>query len=242
MNGLQLITLDLDNTLWDVEKTIRAAEQELVQWLAQHASSAHKIYTSSDIVDLRNKTLEQHPNLRHDLSRLRIEILFSVMRAAHYPTDDARSLAETAFEVFFAGRNRVAFFPYALEMLKALSARYPIYALTNGNADVTRAGISPYLQGAISSAGVGVSKPDPRMFQAALDQAGVKANHCVHIGDHLDDDINGANSVGMHSIWVNLNNAQTVDEDSRPRWVVTHLSEVEGAVTAIEAGLVHNPK
>ena len=114
--------------------------------------------------------------------------------------------------------------------------------MTNGNADVTRTGISHFLQGAISSAGVGVSKPDPRMFQAALDQAGVKANHCVHIGDHLEDDINGANDVGMHSIWVNLNNAQTVDDDSRPRYVVTHLSEVESAVSAIEAGVVNNPK
>ena len=44
MNSLKLVTLDLDNTLWDVEKTIRAAEQELVQWLAQHAGAAHKIY------------------------------------------------------------------------------------------------------------------------------------------------------------------------------------------------------
>ena len=101
MNSLQLITLDLDNTLWDVEKTIRAAEQELVQWLAQHASAAHKIYSSSDMLELRNQTLQQHADLRHDLSRLRIEILFNVMRAAQYPAAEARELAEAAFEVFF---------------------------------------------------------------------------------------------------------------------------------------------
>lgn len=242
MNGLRLVTLDLDNTLWDVEKTIRAAEQELVQWLAQHARPAHDIYTSSDILDLRNQTLERHPDIRHDLSRLRIEILFSVMRAAQYPVDEARKLADAAFEVFFAGRNRVAFFPHALEMLRALSARYPIYALTNGNADAKRTGISPYLQGAISSADVGASKPDPRMFQAALDRAGIEAQHCVHIGDHIEDDINGANAVGMHSIWVNLNNTQTVDEGSEPGHQVHHLSEVMGAIAAIEATLANNPK
>ena len=238
MNSLKLVTLDLDNTLWDVEKTIRAAEQELVQWLAQHAGAAHKIYSSSDMVELRNQTLQQHANLRHDLSRLRIEVLFNVMRAAQYPEDEARKLAEAAFEVFFAGRNRVVFFPHALEMLQTLSARYPIYALTNGNADTTRTGISQYLRGAISSAQVGASKPDPRMFQAALDQAGVQAHQCVHIGDHLDDDIKGANAVGMHSIWVNLHNTQSVDKTLQPRFEVTHLSEIVSTVASIESTLI----
>ena len=227
MNSLKLVTLDLDNTLWDVEKTIRAAEQELVQWLAQHAGAAHKIYSSSDMVELRNH-----------LSRLRIEILFNVMRAAKYPADEARKLAEAAFEVFFAGRNRVVFFPHALEMLQTLSARYPIYALTNGNADTTRTGISQYLRGAISSAQVGASKPDPRMFQAALDQAGVQAHQCVHIGDHLDDDIKGANAVGMHSIWVNLHKTQSVDKTLQPRFEVTHLSEIVSTVASIESTLI----
>ena len=238
MNSLKLVTLDLDNTLWDVEKTIRAAEQELVQWLAQHAGAAHKIYSSSDMVELRNQTLQQHENLRHDLSRLRIEVLFNVMRAAQYPEDEARKLAEAAFEVFFAGRNRVVFFPHALEMLQTLSARYPIYALTNGNADTTRTGISQYLRGAISSAQVGASKPDPRMFQAALDQAGVQAHQCVHIGDHLDDDIKGANAVGMHSIWVNLHKTQSVDKTLQPCFEVTNLSEIVSTVASIEATLI----
>ena len=238
MNSLKLVTLDLDNTLWDVEKTIRAAEQELVQWLAQHAGAAHKIYSSSDMVELRNQTLQQHANLRHDLSRLRIEVLFNVMRAAQYPEDEARKLAEAAFEVFFAWRNRVVFFPHALEMLQTLSARYPIYALTNGNADTTRTGISQYLRGAISSAQVGASKPDPRIFQAALDQAGVQAHQCVHIGDHLDDDIKGANAVGMHSIWVNLDKTQSVDRALQPSFEVTHLSEIVSTVASIEATLI----
>jgi HAD superfamily hydrolase (TIGR01509 family) len=242
MNSLQLITLDLDNTLWDVEKTIRAAEQDLVQWLAQHASAAHKIYSSSDMLELRNQTLQQHADLRHDLSRLRIEILFNVMRAAQYPAAEARKLAEAAFEVFFAGRNRVVFFPYALEMLQTLSARYPIYALTNGNADTERTGISQYLQGAISSAQVGASKPDPRMFQTALDQAGVKAHQCVHIGDHLDDDIKGATAVGMHSIWVNLHKTQEVEKALTPSFEVNHLSEIVSAVASIEAALSESLK
>ena len=171
------------------------------------------------------------------LSGLRIEILSNVMRKAQYQEQEARNLAEAAFEVFFAGRNRVAFFPGALEMLKTLSERYPVYALTNGNADASRTGISPYLKGAISSALVGASKPDPSMFHAALNQAGTSAQYCVHIGDHLHDDIRGADAVGMHSIWVNLQQSERADSDPSPTREVNQLSDIAAAVTAIEASL-----
>ena len=131
----------------------------------------------------------------------------------------------------------MAFFPGALEMLKTLSERYPVYALTNGNADASRTGISPYLKGAISSALVGASKPDPSMFHAALNQAGTSAQYCVHIGDHLHDDIRGADAVGMHSIWVNLQQSERADSDPSPTREVNQLSDIVAAVTAIEASL-----
>jgi putative hydrolase of the HAD superfamily len=237
LSRLQLITLDLDNTLWDVGTTIRAAEQDLVAWLKTHANPAHDIYTSQALAELRTQTLQKHPDLQHDLSQLRIEILFNVMQAANYREHQARDLALAAFEVFFAGRNRVTFFPGAIEMLQALSDRYPVYALTNGNADTTRTGISAYLKGAISSALVGASKPDPSMFHAALTKAGVSAQQCIHIGDHLHDDIRGASDVGMHSIWVNLQQAELSNSDPQPSHEVNHLDDINAAVTAIEKSL-----
>jgi len=239
MSRIQVITLDLDNTLWDVEKTIRAAERDLIDWLKQQAEPAHEIYTSDALMGLRDQTLQQHPSIRHDLSQLRIEILTNVMRAAHYSESDAKNLAQAAFEVFFAGRNRVVFFDGALEMLQALSARYPVYALTNGNADTERTGISKYLQGAISSAQVGASKPDPSMFHTALTQAGASAQQGVHIGDHLQDDIAGASNVGMHSIWVNLQASVLSDDDPSPSHEVTHLRDIDHAVAAIEKNFLN---
>ena len=109
MSRLQLITLDLDNTLWDVEKTIRAAERDLIAWLKTHAEPAHQIYVSNDLAALREQTLQQQPNLRHDLSRLRIEILSGVMRKAQYQEHEARNLAEAAFEVFLLGATASRF-------------------------------------------------------------------------------------------------------------------------------------
>jgi putative hydrolase of the HAD superfamily len=42
------------------------------------------------------------------------------------------------------------------------------------------------------------------MFTTVLEKAGVTPEQCIHVGDHLTDDIYGANNVGMHTLWVNL--------------------------------------
>jgi FMN phosphatase YigB (HAD superfamily) len=66
------------------------------------------------------------------------------------PANDP-ALAEPAFEVFFAERNRVTLFDDALPALEFLAARYPLVSLSNGNADVNRVGLGAYFQAAITA-------------------------------------------------------------------------------------------
>ena len=49
----------------------------------------------------------------------------------------------------------------------------------------------------VSSADVGLHKPDPRIFELALERLGVSARYAAHVGDHLYADVLGAESVGM---------------------------------------------
>ncbi|MCS7048588.1 MAG: HAD-IA family hydrolase [Verrucomicrobiae bacterium] len=49
---------------------------------------------------------------------------------------------------------------------------------------------------------VGVEKPHPAIFQSALTSAGVPAETAVHFGDSLEDDIAGAEAVGMRAVHV----------------------------------------
>ena len=107
---------------------------------------------------------------------------------------------------------------------------YRLFALTNGNANIDRVGIGRYFEGAVSSADVGASKPDLKMFHAVLNRAGVAANRAVHIGDHLSDDILGANNAGMLSIWYNHNGAFTNDSASAPSGEVHKLSELPESI------------
>lgn len=54
----------------------------------------------------------------------------------------------------------------------------------------------------VSSAEFGVMKPDPRIFQEALDQMQVTAAEAVMVGDSLPHDVLGARQVGMRGVWL----------------------------------------
>ena len=235
MPDIQLLTLDLDNTLWDVDAIIIKAEQDLRSWLTANAPESMAFYTQEHLPEFRKAVVDTHPSMVHDLSFMRIEVLNQVMLAAGFEEIESRSLAEGAFEVFFEGRNRVQFFPGALESLETLSQRYTMYALTNGNADIERAGLGHLLDGAISSADVGKSKPSKEMFHAPLEKLGLNPEQTIHIGDNPIDDIQGAHAIGMHTIWVNLNQASLSEDAVQPHQEIAHLDELVDAIDRIHS-------
>lgn len=84
----------------------------------------------------------------------------------------------------------------ALPALTWLSARFRIVALTNGNADVHRGRHRAFLRRRRQPGVGGVGKPDPRMFEAGAQAAGVAPSQVLHIGDDAHRRA-GALAVGM---------------------------------------------
>jgi putative hydrolase of the HAD superfamily len=78
--------------------------------------------------------------------------------------------------------------------------------LTNLAKDVDsicdKLGLKPYLDFIVSSGEVGVDKPAPRFFLAALEKAGVEPQKVVHVGDQYQLDIVGARGVGISPILI----------------------------------------
>jgi putative hydrolase of the HAD superfamily len=54
-----------------------------------------------------------------------------------------------------------------------------------------------------ASARVGFEKPHPAIFEYALEQAGVAPGEAIHVGDHLDADVAGAQGVGIGPVLIN---------------------------------------
>lgn len=225
---VRAITLDLDDTLWPIWPTIARAEVVMQAWLAEHApATATLCQQSGNLRATRERMGRERPDLAHDLSALRRESI----RALLLQAGDDPMLAEPAFEVFFAERQRVELFADALPALAWLSARYPVVALSNGNADLQRVGIAGHFRVAISAREFGVGKPDPRIFHAAADAAGVPAHAVLHIGDDVHLDAVGALEAGMQAAWINRDARDWPHERWHPH--VT-LSDLQALVAVLE--------
>lgn len=237
MSSIALITFDLDNTLWDVDQVVRRAEVRMRTWLAERVPVFVDRFPPEAMANLRASVLAAEPGLRHDLSKFRERLLFTALRQCDLSDANAASFAAGAFAEFYAARHEVEFFPDALATLAELATRFSLAALTNGNADFARLGLDRYFSFGFNAAAVGASKPAPDMFEAALRHAGVAASAAIHVGDHLIDDVQGANAVGMHTVWVNLSGNAAAPESHAPSREVHRLADIPAAVDAISAGL-----
>jgi len=230
--SIQLITFDLDDTLWSVQPVIAHAEQQLQEWLAQQAPHLGVVDVPR-LHSLRAAVLKQTPELVHRVSELRYQVLLNACLEAGDAMSVAQETAETAFQVFLAARQNVQLYADAKPVLQQLANRFVLGALSNGNADVRRVGLGDYFSFALSADALGVSKPDPSVFFAALARAQVPAQRAVHIGDNPHDDIFGAQRVGMRTIWFNPQQ-QPWQGEQAPDVQVQKLSQLPQAVLALQ--------
>lgn len=162
-----------------------------------------------------------HPGLAHDLSALRRETIRAALRQA----GEDEALTEQGFEVFFAERQRVELFEDAVASLEFLSARLPVVALSNGNANLRTIGIDRYFRCSISAREFGVAKPDPRIFLEAARVLDVAPEAVLHVGDDATLDAHGALGAGMQAVWLNRAGADWPHE-ARPHATVRDLAEL----------------
>jgi putative hydrolase of the HAD superfamily len=61
-------------------------------------------------------------------------------------------------------------------------------------------GLLPLVDAVVSSAEVGVLKPHPAPFERALELAGVSAADAWHVGDSVEEDVEGARAAGIRAV------------------------------------------
>jgi len=134
----------------------------------------------------------------------------------------ARRFVDDALDVL--GRNR--------PILARLGRRYRLGVVSNfyGNlAAVCRdAGIAALFGVLVDSTQAGVSKPDPRIFELALDGLGVSATEAVFVGDSPGRDMHGARRTGMRHVWLGGEAATMAAPCCPGDPVVRSLVEIEG--------------
>jgi HAD superfamily hydrolase (TIGR01509 family) len=91
---------------------------------------------------------------------------------------------------------------HALERLRDAGLLLGVVSNSDGRADeaLQAAGLRQYFDSVIDSSVVGVEKPDPRIFRAALDALGVTAGETLYVGDIYEIDIEGARAAGIEAV------------------------------------------
>ena len=132
------------------------------------------------------------------------------------------------------------FFDDAEPTLKALSKYCEMGIIANQSEDVAelieRSGLGKFFKVQTISSSVKLKKPDSKIFELALNQAGNSPKDCIMVGDRLDTDICPANKLGMttirttHSLFA-LQVPSRICE--QPTYTVAHLSEIPKILESI---------
>jgi putative hydrolase of the HAD superfamily len=98
-------------------------------------------------------------------------------------------------------------YPDAIPALRELRDRgLRLVAVSNWDcslpAVLERCGLGELLDGAVSSAVAGARKPDPAIFEPALELAGCEPDEALHVGDTREEDVEGARAAGIRPLLI----------------------------------------
>jgi len=198
---IKVITFDLDDTLWDVRPALVKAEAAQNAWLDTHYPDTRNQQNPEELTRVRRQVLHERPDLAHNISAFRQQVLTRLLLASGVPPDEAENAAQQAFQAFINKRNDVDLFPQSVPVLTALSTSYSLGALTNGNADVNKTPLGGFFDFALKAEDVGAAKPETALFDHAMRTAGVGPGEMLHVGDSHDHDVTGAYRAGVRSVW-----------------------------------------
>lgn len=204
----QHIFFDLDNTLWDFDRSSILAFNKiydifnLIDYGIPSASDFHHTY-----FEYNNRLWELYRQGKIDKEFLKNErFRLPLEDYGIYDENLAHELGESYTD--FAARS-VALVPNTIEILTYLKNKgYKTHLITNGFLEVQSikmqaSGLDKYIDETFVSEVVGYKKPDHRIFYHAIEKVGANIENCIMIGDDLSVDIIPAKEIGMTHIYFN---------------------------------------
>ncbi len=91
-------------------------------------------------------------------------------------------------------------------------------------------GVTEHLDAVTTSEEVGRTKPDPAMFETALEKAGVEPKRALMVGDRYKHDMEGASRIGIHTVAFGGNATEADPDDSVVNYRIENPLEILGIV------------
>lgn len=217
----KVIFFDMNDTLIDQQKTFDSGFLGLIReftgrWEGQDGGSAEEVLAKYHEECKKMSKAKKKKSLTRD--ELRKVCLRQALSGLPIPESD------TAIRHFFrdlrASRHlHASLFPGVRETLEQLSGRYKLAVISNGDKEQIAAVLERLRLSSLIPAGrvfassqIGLSKPNPGMFQHALKGVGCKAAQAVMVGDSWKNDIYGATRAGMDAVWINPSHEKKISQ------------------------------
>ena len=207
INNISHIFFDLDHTLWDFDKNSALTFEKIFKLnnIEVNLEEFLDIYVPLNFQywklfreDKIDKAFLRYGRLNDTFKQLNIKVKTSII----YKLSDDYITFLSTFNHLFEG---------TIEILEYLESKYKLHIITNGFKEVQQgklnnANIEKYFDTVTNSEMVGVKKPNPKIFNHALNKAGANKENSIMIGDNYEADILGALNFGIDAICFNYHN------------------------------------
>jgi putative hydrolase of the HAD superfamily len=205
LTNIKHIFFDLDHTLWDFDRNSKLSFSQIFneQKLNLDIDSFLEVYTP---INFKYWNLYREEKVTKSALRYgRLKDTFEVLN--YNASDDLIDLIAVNYIDYLPNFNHLI--DGAEDILEHLNSKYQLHIITNGFKEVQhqkleKSNIKKYFDIIVTSECVGVKKPNPKVFEFALEQVNSPAQQCVMIGDNYEADVMGAFNVGILPIHFDL--------------------------------------
>ena len=224
-----LLLFDADDTLFDYEKAEQIALTLSFEFY--NLDTPKKIYLPLyKEINLKIwSELEQKLITQDELKTERFRRLFEALSVNNIPADKFGK----AYLKFLS--EQTFLMPFAKELIKKLSTQFKLAIITNGLTSVQRprfkaSEIYSHFSEIIISEEFGISKPDPKIFDHALELCNhTDKSTVLMIGDNVNSDIQGGINAGIDTCWIDLKNKKQ-EINIRPSYIIDSIKEFPSVV------------
>lgn len=220
MDRIETVCFDLDNTLCVPALDDAEIHERLFDRVAMQPR-----FTPSDVRSLDPATLPDADTVREFY-----ENMYAAL-APEYTTAEHEEIARVTDEIL--DQTAVEFRDGAGELFEYTRSNYTVGLLTHGDPEIQRAKLDTL--GIDDAFDVTVvcgpatdlpGKPAPEPFEHILTELDATADRTLLVGDSLEGDIAGANSVGMQSAWMPRGDHE-MNPEPEPTYVVESPAELQ---------------
>ncbi|HEY5687816.1 MAG TPA: YjjG family noncanonical pyrimidine nucleotidase [Yeosuana sp.] len=201
------VFFDLDHTLWDFDKNSSLTFHKIFE-LNKVEVNINEFLSFYEPINLDYWKLYREEKI--DKASLRFGRLNDAFLAINKVIEREKivKLSED-YITHLTSFNHL--FENTIDVLEYLSVKYNLHIITNGFEEVqqkklAQSNIDHYFKTVTNSEHVGVKKPNPLIFNYAIEVAKTNVKQSVMIGDNYEADILGAQNIGMNTIFFNINN------------------------------------